>query len=142
MVLEDPGQPVGGIGSRRTTRVDDAPQRRTSSAYGSSGHLWRRAEAALSGAQVVHRSKPREPVRKEREGTLGGVVLMPGAPARRRHGELAEKGPIECGVCRQPFVIGDRPRSGSTLGARTRQPLVMGQVREHGRHDHVDEAAT
>jgi hypothetical protein len=31
MVLEDPGQPVGDIGSRRTTRVEDAPQLRTSS---------------------------------------------------------------------------------------------------------------
>src|ERR1019366_2793785 len=35
MVLEDPGQPVGDIGTRRTTRVEDAPQLRTSSAYGS-----------------------------------------------------------------------------------------------------------
>jgi hypothetical protein len=35
MVLEEAGQPVGDIGSRRTTRVDDAPQLRTSSAYGS-----------------------------------------------------------------------------------------------------------
>jgi hypothetical protein len=35
MVLEDPGQPVGDIGTRRTTGVEDAPQLRTSSAYGS-----------------------------------------------------------------------------------------------------------
>ncbi len=35
MVLEDPGQPVGDIGTRRTTRVEDAPQLTTSSAYGS-----------------------------------------------------------------------------------------------------------
>src|SRR5258708_5671474 len=34
MVLEDP-QPVSDIGSRRTTRVEDAPQLRTSSAYSS-----------------------------------------------------------------------------------------------------------
>jgi hypothetical protein len=34
MVLEDPGQPVGDIGSRRTTRVEDVPQLTTSSAYG------------------------------------------------------------------------------------------------------------
>jgi hypothetical protein len=26
MVLEDPGQPPGGIGTRRATRVEDAPQ--------------------------------------------------------------------------------------------------------------------
>lgn len=71
--------------------------------------------------------------------------MLCSCPEPRRVGvmvSVAEKGPIECGVCRQPFVIGDRPRSGSTLGQRTRQPLVMGQVREHGRHDHVDEAAT
>jgi hypothetical protein len=30
MVLEDPGRPVGDIGSRRTTRVENAPQLRTS----------------------------------------------------------------------------------------------------------------
>ena len=35
MVLEDPGQPVGDIGIRRTTRAEDAPQLRTSSAHGS-----------------------------------------------------------------------------------------------------------
>jgi ABC-type Na+ transport system ATPase subunit NatA len=35
MVLEDPGQPAGDIGTRRTTRVDDAPQLRTCSANGS-----------------------------------------------------------------------------------------------------------
>jgi hypothetical protein len=32
MVLEDPGQPVGDIGSRRTTRVQDAPRSATSEA--------------------------------------------------------------------------------------------------------------
>jgi hypothetical protein len=31
MVLEDPGQPAGDIGSRRMTRVEDAPQLRNSS---------------------------------------------------------------------------------------------------------------
>ena len=35
MVLEDPGQPAGDVGSRRATRVEDAPQPRTSTAYGS-----------------------------------------------------------------------------------------------------------
>ena len=35
MVPEDPGQPAGDIGTRRTTGVEDAPQLRTSSAYGS-----------------------------------------------------------------------------------------------------------
>ena len=39
MVLEDPGQPAGDIGTRRTTRVEDAPQLRTSSAYGSKPFL-------------------------------------------------------------------------------------------------------
>jgi len=36
MVLEDPGQPAGDIGRRRTTRVEDAPQLGTSSVYADS----------------------------------------------------------------------------------------------------------
>jgi hypothetical protein len=49
MVLEDPGQPVGDIGSRRTTRVEDAPQLRTSGAYGPHPGLQPRLEHAPIG---------------------------------------------------------------------------------------------
>jgi hypothetical protein len=45
MVLENPGQPVSDIGNRRTTRVEDAPQLRTSSAYGS--HLGFRPDSSM-----------------------------------------------------------------------------------------------
>ena len=49
MVLEDPGQPAGDIGTRRTTRVEDAPQLRTSSAYGSHPGLRPGLEHAPTG---------------------------------------------------------------------------------------------
>jgi hypothetical protein len=49
MVPEDPGQPVSDIGTRRTTGVEDAPQLRTSSAYGSHPGLRPGLEHAPTG---------------------------------------------------------------------------------------------
>src|SRR6266568_3236348 len=57
MVLEDPGQPVGDVGSRRTTRVEDAPQLRTSSAYGSHPGLRPGLEHAPTGHGRVSAKK-------------------------------------------------------------------------------------
>jgi hypothetical protein len=47
--FEDPGQPAGHTGTRRTTRVEDAPQLRTSSADGSHPGLRPGLEPAPTG---------------------------------------------------------------------------------------------